>query len=66
MQHESIPLSEEKKLLKDIKQLEQTRDKVLANVAMRTKIQDSLGQKESIQDQVKVRQSELGLWIFIC
>ena len=56
IQHESIPLSEEKQILKEIKQLEGTREKVLANVAMRAKIQDSLGQKEVIQDQVKVMQ----------
>lgn len=54
MQHESIPLSEEKQLLREIKQLEGTREKVIANAAMRAKIQDSLGQKEAIQDQVKV------------
>lgn len=56
IQHESIPLSEEKKILKEIKQLEGTREKVIANAAMRTKIQDSLGQREAIQDQVKVMQ----------
>lgn len=54
MQHESIPLSEEKQLLREIKQLEGTREKVIANAAMRAKIQDSLGQKETIQDQVKL------------
>lgn len=55
IQHESIPLSEEKQLLRDIKQLEGTREKVIANDAMRVKIQDSLGEKDVIQDQVKVR-----------
>ncbi|OWM88654.1 proton pump-interactor 1-like [Punica granatum] len=52
--HESISLAEEKQILRDIKQLEGTRDKVIANAAMRTKLQDSLGQKEVIQDQVKL------------
>eukprot|EP00268_Persea_americana_P026465 TRINITY_DN258_c1_g1_i2.p1 TRINITY_DN258_c1_g1~~TRINITY_DN258_c1_g1_i2.p1 ORF type:complete len:479 (-),score=166.55 TRINITY_DN258_c1_g1_i2:314-1750(-) len=54
MQHESIPLVEEKQLLREIKQLEGTREKVIANAAMKAKIQDSLGQKEAIQDQVKL------------
>ena len=54
MQHESNTLSEEKQLLKEIKQLEGTREKVIANAAVKAKIQDSLGQKEAIQDQVKV------------
>ncbi|KAI4322948.1 hypothetical protein L6164_022594 [Bauhinia variegata] len=54
IQHESIPLSEEKQLLREIKQLEGTREKVIANAAMRAKLQDSLGKKEVIQDQVKL------------
>ncbi|KAL4334074.1 hypothetical protein GQ457_07G014630 [Hibiscus cannabinus] len=54
IQHESIPLTEEKQLLREIKQLEGTREQVIANAAMRSKIQDSLGQKEVIQDQVKL------------
>lgn len=54
IQHESIPLAEEKQLLKEIKQLEGTREKVRAQDAMRAKIQDSMGRKESIQDQVKL------------
>ncbi|GLT83339.1 hypothetical protein SLE2022_016340 [Rubroshorea leprosula] len=59
IQHESIPLSEEKQILREIKQLEGTREKVIANVAMRAKIQDSLGQKEVIQDQVKLMGADL-------
>ncbi|GMJ11446.1 hypothetical protein HRI_004813800 [Hibiscus trionum] len=59
IQHESIPLSEEKQLLREIKQLEGTRDKVIANAAVRTKIQESLGQKEAIQDQVKLMGNDL-------
>lgn len=57
IQHESIPLSEEKQIIREIKQLEGTRDKVIANAAVRAKIEDSLGEKEAIQDQVKVRDS---------
>ncbi|WCJ32180.1 proton pump interactor 1 [Euphorbia peplus] len=59
IQHESIPLTEEKQILREIKQLEGTREKVIANAAMRTKIQDSLGQKDAIQDQVKLMGSDL-------
>lgn len=55
IQHESIPLSEEKQILREIKQLEGTREKVIANAAIRTKLQDTIGQKDAIQDQVKVR-----------
>ncbi|EXB42553.1 hypothetical protein L484_011324 [Morus notabilis] len=54
IQHESIPLSEEKQILREIKQLESTREKVVANAAMRAKIQESMVQKEVLQDQVKL------------
>ncbi|XP_058095417.1 proton pump-interactor 1-like [Magnolia sinica] len=54
MQHESNTLVEEKQLLREIKQLEGTRDKVIASAAMKAKIQDSLGQRDAIQDQVKL------------
>ncbi|XP_038985151.1 proton pump-interactor 1-like [Phoenix dactylifera] len=54
MQHESLTLVEEKQLIKEIKLLEGTREKVIANAAMKAKIQDTLGQREAIQDQVKL------------
>ncbi|KAI4388139.1 hypothetical protein MLD38_000497 [Melastoma candidum] len=54
IQHESISLAEEKQIIREIKQLEGTRDKVIANAAMRAEIQGSMGQKEDIQDQVKL------------
>ncbi|CAA7407576.1 unnamed protein product [Spirodela intermedia] len=54
IQHESNTLTEEKQLLKDIKNLEGTRERVIANAAMKAKLQDSLGPKEAIQDQVKL------------
>ncbi|KAG5414140.1 hypothetical protein IGI04_001707 [Brassica rapa subsp. trilocularis] len=54
IQHESIPLTEEKQLLKEIRMLEGTRDKVIANEAVRAKIKESMGQKDDIQGQVKL------------
>ncbi|PRQ31257.1 putative proton pump-interactor [Rosa chinensis] len=56
IQHESIPLSEEKKILKEIKQLENTRGEVIANAAVRAKIQESVVHmdKEALQDLVKL------------
>ncbi|KAF8051275.1 hypothetical protein N665_1756s0014 [Sinapis alba] len=53
IQHESIPLTEEKQLLKEIRLLEGTRDKVIANEALRAKIKESMGHKDDIQGQVK-------------
>lgn len=65
-QHESINLSEEKKIIKDIKQLESTRDKVIANDVLRAEIQKSVGEKDSIQDQVKVRTVIPNISLCIC
>lgn len=54
MVHESIPLSEEKRLVKEIKDLEKTRSKVISNAANRAKLQGTVVEKEAIQDQVKI------------
>ncbi|KAJ1289363.1 hypothetical protein BS78_02G158600 [Paspalum vaginatum] len=54
MVHESISLAEEKRLVKEIKDLEKTRSKVISNAANRAKLQDTVVEKEAIQDQVKI------------
>ncbi|XP_059277125.1 proton pump-interactor 1-like isoform X2 [Lycium ferocissimum] len=54
IQHESIPLTEEKQILREIKRLEGTRGEVRENMATRAQIQDSMGEKETIQKQVKL------------
>ncbi|XP_051128751.1 proton pump-interactor 1-like [Andrographis paniculata] len=54
IQHESIPLSEEKQILREIKQLEGTREKVNANAAERARIQAAMGETDAIQGQVKL------------
>lgn len=56
IQHESIPLSEEKKILKEIKQLENTRGEVIANAVVRAKIQDSVVHinEDALEVQYKV------------
>ena len=52
--HESISLDEEKRLIKEIKTLEKTRPKVSSNAAKRAKMQDTVVERDAIQDQVKV------------
>ncbi|XP_006659373.1 proton pump-interactor BIP131 [Oryza brachyantha] len=51
--HESISLDEEKRLVKEIKQLNGTRSKVVENAAKRAKMQDTVGERDTIHDQVK-------------
>ncbi|CAN4102897.1 unnamed protein product [Withania somnifera] len=54
IQHESIPLNEEKQILREMKQLEGTREAVKRVASERAKIQETMGEKESIQNQVKL------------
>ncbi|XP_059284027.1 proton pump-interactor 1-like [Lycium ferocissimum] len=54
IQHESIPLTEEKQILREIKQLEGTRKDVKNVAATRAQIHEAMGEKESIQNQVKL------------
>ncbi|KAK1395599.1 proton pump-interactor 1-like [Heracleum sosnowskyi] len=53
-QDESIPLSEKEQIIREIKELEGTREKVIANSVERGKFEESLGEKEAIHDQVKL------------
>ncbi|CAL0333754.1 unnamed protein product [Lupinus luteus] len=59
IQHESIPFTEEKQIVREIKQLEGTREKVIAGAASRVKVQGSVGKKETIQEQVKLISEDL-------
>lgn len=51
--HESLSLDEEKRLMKEMKQLEGTRPRVIANAASRAKL-DHASEKDALQDKVKV------------
>ncbi|CAL9055921.1 proton pump-interactor 1 [Musa acuminata AAA Group] len=60
MQHETLTLVEEKQLIKEIKLLEGTREKVIANATEKAKIQDSYGHRDAIQGQVKLINDDIG------
>ncbi|KAL5200943.1 hypothetical protein ABZP36_035297 [Zizania latifolia] len=51
--HESISLDEEKRLIRQIAQLEKSRPKVISTSAKRAQIQDTVVERDTIQDQVK-------------
>lgn len=61
IQHESIPLKEEKQLVREIKQLEATRNQVCANTALQAELVENLGPREDIQDQYKLLCQDLDL-----
>ncbi|KAL5219966.1 hypothetical protein ABZP36_024679 [Zizania latifolia] len=51
--HESIPFDEEKRLVREIKQLNGTRSKVIENAAKRAQMQDTVVERDTLQGQVK-------------
>lgn len=59
IQHESNTLAEEKQLLKQIKQLEGTRDKIIANSAVKATVEESFGEKPAIRDHLKLKFDDL-------
>lgn len=54
IQHESNTLNEEKQLLKEIKQLEATREKIIDNIAFKAAIEKDKGSKSELQDRIKL------------
>lgn len=58
IQHESIPLKEEKQLMRDIKQLQSLRETVRANAAMFAQVHEVLGQREEVENALKPLEAE--------
>ncbi|KAL3680096.1 hypothetical protein R1sor_023052 [Riccia sorocarpa] len=53
IQHESIPLKEEKLLLREIKNLNACREEVCANAALHAEVTESLVERDEIQGRLK-------------
>jgi hypothetical protein len=61
-QHESQSLNEEKKILREIRQLESSREQVKANSALLSQYTSSGAEREQISTQLKVRASSSSLY----
>jgi hypothetical protein len=61
-QHESQSLNEEKKILREIRQLESSREQVKANSALLSQYTSSGAEREQISTQLKVRASSISLY----
>ncbi|KAI3938053.1 hypothetical protein MKW98_018609 [Papaver atlanticum] len=59
IEHETMPLKEEKQLIRDIKQLKNVKDQLSSNLAKQTEEQLSLDQREKIEEQFKILKREL-------
>lgn len=58
IQHESIPLKEEKQLMRDIKALQSSRETVRANAAMFAQVHECLGQRKDLESALKPLEAE--------
>ncbi|KAL2612997.1 hypothetical protein R1flu_024689 [Riccia fluitans] len=58
IQHESIPLKEEKMLLREIKNLNASREEVCANAALQAEVAESRGERDEIQGRLKPMKAE--------
>lgn len=54
IEHETLPLKEEKNLLRQIKQLKQQREELLSNLGKQDQLQLSLDNENSIEEHFKV------------
>ncbi|KAJ7564705.1 hypothetical protein O6H91_02G029200 [Diphasiastrum complanatum] len=61
MAHNSIPLQEEKQLIREIRQLNASREQVRANAPVHAEVQETLGQKDDIQARLKPLAAEVDL-----
>lgn len=54
IEHETLPLKEEKQLLREIKQLKQFREQLSSNMGKQDELKEALEQKEQTEEGLKV------------
>ncbi|RZC45814.1 hypothetical protein C5167_038763 [Papaver somniferum] len=59
IEHETMPLKEEKQLIRDIKQLKNVKDQLSSSLGKQTEEQLSVDQREKIEEQFKLLKREL-------
>lgn len=60
IQHETLPLKEEKQFIHEIKQLKQLREQLSSSKCTQNEIQQALEQREQAEEQLKILRKELG------
>ncbi|XVE50653.1 hypothetical protein DITRI_Ditri01bG0180700 [Diplodiscus trichospermus] len=53
IQHETLPLKDEKQFIREIKQLKQSRDRLSSNMGRQDEVQQGLDQKDQIEERMK-------------
>lgn len=65
IQHETLPLKEEKLLLREIKQLKQSRDQLSSNMGKQDELKEALERKEQTEERLRVLSSVTLICIFL-
>ena len=63
IEHETLPLKEEKQLIRQIKQLKQNREELSSTMGKQDQSQQSLDHKDSIEENLKVLKSDCFYYI---
>ncbi|KAH6795284.1 hypothetical protein C2S51_036270 [Perilla frutescens var. frutescens] len=61
IQHETLPLKEEKQFIREIKQLKQLREQLSSNMGSQDEIKQALEQRQETEDRLKILRKELDL-----
>lgn len=54
IEHETLPLKEEKQFIREIKQLRHLREQLSSNMGSRDEVQQAMDQKDEIEERLKV------------
>lgn len=54
IQHETLPLKEEKQYIREIKQLKQLREQLSSNIGNQDEVQKALNDRDEIEERLKV------------
>lgn len=54
IQHETLPLKEEKQLIREIKQLKQLREQLSSNMGSQDEIKQAIEQRGQVEERLKV------------
>lgn len=54
MQHETLPLKEEKQFIREIKQLKQIREQLSSNMSSEDQVQQDMNQRDQVEEHLKV------------
>ncbi|KAF3446951.1 hypothetical protein FNV43_RR12131 [Rhamnella rubrinervis] len=61
IEHETLPLREEKQLIREIKQLKQLREQLSSSIGKQEEIRQALDQKDQIEERLKVLRKDFDL-----